>query len=489
MMNRNYILTKSKFLLGFNCSKALWLSTHQPEDAQPVSLGLKKILEQGILVGEYARKQFPDGKLVSAGHNNLSESLIETMKLVREKQIIFEGVFLFDDILIKADILKPLHDNKWELIEVKQSTRAKDENIPDLAIQKYVIQNYGINISSTKLMLINNKCAHPDLSNLFYFEDISDQVNEMAETLPGKIHELKNILIKKDVPLAELGISCNPKAKNCVYADFCWKEYDSPTIFDIPRLTLRKRNDLLNQGIILIEDIPDDYVFSKNQEEFLEMVRTNKPLINKNSIKDELQYLTYPFYFLDFETDNPAIPRFNGLHPYDVIPFQFSCHKLDENGNVEHFEYLHTDKTDPRKPFIENLLNCLGTKGSIIVYNASFEGSRLRNLIRWFPELEIQIMDLLERFWDQLMIFRKYYKHPGFESSNSIKNVLPVLVPELNYNQLEVRKGDEAQYIWNTLIKEKDDIKKEKMIKDLKEYCKMDTLAMLEIHKKLLMLH
>ena len=248
MMDRNYILTKSKFLLGFNCPKALWLSIHQPEDAQPVSLGLKKILEQGILVGEYARKQFPHGKFVSAGYNNLTGSLIETMRLVRNKEIIFEGVFLFDDILIKADILKPLHDSKWELIEVKQSTRAKDENIPDLAIQKYVIEKNGISISSAKLMLINNECTYPDLSELFYFEDVTDQVNEMAETLPGKIHELKNILIQKDVPIAELGISCNPKAKNCVYTDFCWKEYNSHTIFEIPHLNFRKRNDLLNSG-------------------------------------------------------------------------------------------------------------------------------------------------------------------------------------------------------------------------------------------------
>jgi hypothetical protein len=176
------------------------------------------------------------------------------------------------------------------------------------------------------------------------------------------------------------------------------------------------------------------------------------------------------------------------MHPYDTIPFQFSCHKLNKDGSVVHFEHLHDDETDPRRHLAEELIKCLSDKGSIIAYNASFEGNVIKGLSSLFPDLSSQLQDLVERLWDQLPIFRNYYKHPDFGGSNSIKDVLPVLCPESSYSTLNVQKGDDAQYTWNVLIKETDHAVKEKLSSDLKEYCKMDTFAMLEIHKKLLSL-
>ena len=487
-MEKTYSLTKSKFLLGFNCSKALWLQINEPENASKISMGEQRILEQGIKVGEYARKQFPKGILVTPDYNNLENSLEETITLLNNNKIIFEGVFIFNEVLVKADILKPLGKNKWALIEVKSSTKVKDDHIPDIAIQKHVLQNCGINITSCKLMLINRECVYPDLADLFYQEDVTAEVNELLPSIPAKISELKTIIAKDEVPQLDIGPQCL-KINNCSYYDFCWEHFGTKTIFQIPRLYYKKRDDLFSKGIILIDDIPDDFPLSEKNLEYVNMIRNDKPLIDKKSIKSELKSLQYPLYFLDFETDNPAIPRYNGMHPYDVIPFQFSCHKLNKDGSVRHFEYLHNDETDPRRHLAAELIKCLSDKGSIIAYNASFEGNVIKGLSSVFPDLSSQLQNLLERLWDQLLIFRYYYKHPDFGGSNSIKDVLPVLCPELSYSTLNVKKGDDAQYTWNILIKEKDNAEKERLSNDLKEYCKMDTLAMVEIHKKLLALN
>ena len=486
-METTYSLTKSKFLLGFNCSKALWLQINEPDNASAISMGEQRILEQGIRVGEYARKQFPKGILITPDYKNLESSLEHTITLLNNNKIIFEGVFIFNGVLVKVDILKPAGKNKWELIEVKSSTKVKEDHIPDIAIQKYVLQNCGINVTSCKLMFINRECVYPNLNDLFYLEDVTAEVNDLLPSIPDKISELKAIIAKGESPDLDIGPQCL-KINNCSYKDYCWEHFGTKTIFQIPRLQYKKRDDLFSKGIILIDDIPDDYPLSDKNLEYVNMIRSDKPVIDKKSIKSELKALQYPLFFLDFETDNPAIPRFNGMHPYDNIPFQFSCHELKKDGSLLHFEYLHIDESDPRRQLAEELIKCLSDKGSIIAYNASFEGNVIKGLISLFSDLSVQLQNLLERLWDQLLIFRYYYKRPDFEGSNSIKSVLPVLCPELSYSTLNVQKGDDAQYAWNILIKEKNNVAKVKLSTDLKEYCKMDTLAMLEIHKKLLAL-
>lgn len=53
----------------------------------------------------------------------------------------------------------------------------------------------------------------------------------------------------------------------------------------------------------------------------------------------------------------------------------------------------------------------------------------------------------------------------------------------MTYQELAVSDGTEAQVFWNTMIRTNDEEERVKMVKDLREYCKLDTLAMVEIHK------
>jgi len=263
--------------------------------------------------------------------------------------------------------------------------------------------------------------------------------------------------------------------------EHCWKNVPEHSIFTIPRLRWSVKERLLDENKISIDDLPGDFSLNDNQLKYLKSLEIKKPIIDWNSIAGELDQLEYPIHFLDFETDGSAVPRFDGIHPYEQFPFQYSCHVMDKNGGLEHYEYLHESDTDPRQLLAESLTKAIGDKGSVIAYNAGFEKGIMSKLIQWCPEYAEPLQSIIERLWDQLNIFRKFYTDYRFKGSNSLKNVLPVIIPSMSYKNLAVSDGTEAQVTWNEMIQLSDD-EKNKLINELKEYCGQDTLAMVEIH-------
>ena len=159
---------------------------------------------------------------------------------------------------------------------------------------------------------------------------------------------------------------------------------------------------------------------------------------------------------------------------------------MDENHNIIHKEYLHRDTQDPRLPLTESLIKILEKKGTIIAFNAAFEKGIIQNLAEQFPKYENQLLNINKRFWDQLIIFRKYYMDYRFQGSNGLKSILPVIVPGRDYSHLDVSDGSQAQVVWSNMITLAGSKEKETLINQLLEYCKLDTLAMVEIHKELI---
>jgi Domain of unknown function(DUF2779) len=210
-----------------------------------------------------------------------------------------------------------------------------------------------------------------------------------------------------------------------------------------------------------------------------------KPLIHWDAIANQLLTLKYPIHFFDFETLNPAIPKFQGLKPYEQFPFQYSCYILHEDGLVEHREHLHTNTTDPRPELIQHLISDIASQGSVIVYHQSFEERVLKKLMRDFPEFAEPIQSIIERLWDLEVIFKQYYFHPDFQGSTSLKKVLPVLIPSLSYESLAISKGNQAQTVWEAMILASDPLEQQALINDLLDYCQLDTIAMLKLYEEL----
>jgi len=476
------LLSKSKFLAGYQCSKRLWLQIHNPSSATAAGAATQRIFDQGHEVGELAQDQFPDGILIDDDHFHIPDALENTqLTFKRGEPIIYEPAFEFDDVLVRVDILQQLEDETWHLIEVKSSTRIKPENIQDVAIQTYVATGSGLDVSKVSLMHINRGCTFPDLSDLFTLADLTHQSNGLQPSIHTTLTSFKELLDLAEAPDISIGKHCNTPY-DCPFIAHCWDGIPATSVYSIPRLSDQKRESLVADGLIELEDIPGDAPLTQTQMDYVEFHREKKVDIDTQAIAEELVTLEYPLHFLDFETDGPAVPRLDGMHPYDQFPFQFSCHVLHKDGRLEHAEYLHQKSTDPRPALGEALVTSVGENGSVIAYNAPFEKMVMVRLSDEYPDLAKALTSIIDRLWDQLIIFRRHYKDYRFKGSNGLKSVLPVLIPEMSYENMDVSQGQEAQVTWNQMIQLSDGSEKQQLVDSLLEYCRQDTFAMVKIH-------
>ncbi|MEM7125924.1 MAG: DUF2779 domain-containing protein [Chloroflexota bacterium] len=477
-------LTKTRYVEGILCRKRLWLQHHRRELATPPSVAQQRTMDEGTRVGILARERmFSHGLLVTqVGAPAVKETAIA---LTRNPPAIFEATFLYDGILIMADMIANNFDGTWDLIEVKASTKLKPEYLHDIAMQTYVIEQAGLWLRRQRLLHINSKEAlRPDHANLFHEQDVTAEVADYLDDLPGRVADFHGLLAREEEPAVPIGHHCQ-KPYPCPFQTYCWQNLPEPSIFSIPRLKGKEKSRLAQQGILSLHDLPPEFPLSGNQQDAVLLMQEEREEIDIPAIRKKLKTLTYPIYFFDFETDAAAIPSHSGLRPYEQAPFQYSCHILYEDGRLAHCEYLHTDTNDTREPLLMSLMDHIGPVGSVVVYNAQFERSVLRKLAALVPAYERAIQSVIDRLWDQLDIFRQDYKSYRFRGSNSIKNVLPVIAPHLSYKGLRVSRGDEAQAVWAKMVRTTEPAAKQQMIDDLLVYCRQDTLAMVEIHKHL----
>ncbi len=476
-------LTIAKYLNGIRCFKRLWYEEHNPETAAPASLYQQRLFDQRAEVKNHAYHQFPDGIHIDTDNPELAVQ--ETENAIRRGEpCLFEAAFRLNDIFVRCDIIQKDKDG-WRIIEVRVSKRVKKEYYLSLALLKYVLDEQGIPVSATQLLLLNGECVYPDLSNLFVIEDVTDTVSLIQKNVRYDLQSFEMILNREMAPNILIGKNLCNQPHVCPFKARCWEAIPKNSVFTIPRIRDPEATALAENGIFHLPDLPNDFPLTPTQNIYVSSVLTNKPTINKAAIRQELANLQYPIHFLDFETDRPAIPRFKGFTPYQEFPFQYSCHVLHSDGELTHHEYLHTDPTDPRQPLAKSLLNHIFDRGSVVVYNATLERTILKKLAEFFPEYNRALQLIGNRLWDQMVLLRKYYEHPDFCGSRSLKVVFPVLVPQLSYKDLDIQEGADAPAAWNMMLNTDSESEKQMWIKHLQAYCKMDTLAMVEIHRVL----
>lgn len=243
-------------------------------------------------------------------------------------------------------------------------------------------------------------------------------------------------------------------------------------------------------SILSIYDIDENTTntFSKNQQNQIRVAQSGKEIIDKEGIKQFVNSLEYPFAFLDYETYPSAIPIFDGYSPYKQIPFQFSLHIREHKGDaLIHQEFLHTKEDCPDSAFIEYLIEVLPKKGSVFVWNKSFEKGINVGLAERNQKYKNDLDKINERLVDLEVPFKgehAVYIHPHFKGKSSIKYVLPALVPELSYKELEIQEGGTASSTWFDIVhgdNKNNQSYKDQKTKALKEYCCLDTLAMVKI--------
>ena len=479
-------LTKSKFVAGHQCLKRIYLQVHEPDLAGEPDERTQAVMEQGHGVGRWAQKLFPGGLLIEAGHRELGNALEQTGHAVAMRQLpaVFEGTFVHDKILARVDILERMPGDRWRMIEVKSSTSYKDYHLYDVAIQRHILEGCGFKVIPC-LMHLNRKYVYDgkqyDLKKLFVIRDLTDETNAIEKDVRDLIREERKVLARATPPEIEPGRQCTSPF-TCEFYDHCNKPLPIDHVENLPSLSARNLEKLAALGIVSIVDIPKDFPLTDRQKRAWQCAKTGKPWFGKE-LKGDFAGLRYPLYFMDFETLGVALPRYAGMSPYDQIPFQWSVHVQPKPGaDLEHYEFLAEEGSDPRLEFVKALCPVAGNTGSVVAYNAGFESGRLEDLAQWFPKYRNEITNIQKRLWDLLPVMRAHVYHSDFRGSFSLKRVLPALVPEMSYNGMEVAEGSDAGLAWEKMLHgEIESAERKRLRAALLAYCKQDTLAMVRL--------
>jgi hypothetical protein len=500
------MLTKSKYLIGLQCPKYLWVIVNAKETIPEVKDSDKIRFAEGDKVGRLATTLFSG---IDLSELSFKDNIEKTKKSLKLKKPIFEAGILVDGLFSRADILKPARNEvsagsknsknfsepvkgEWDIIEVKSGTKVKPENIHDLSFQKFVYEKAGLKIRKCFLMHLNNEYVRKgklDVKKLFVQDDVTSEVEDAMIGIEDRIELMKKIISKKACPKLQIHDKCKDP-HDCPLISECHGFLPTDNVLKLYRLG-KKSFKLIESGIYAIEDVPDEFKLTSNQEIQRKCAKSGKIHVDKANLKTFLKKLKYPLYYLDFETYATAVPLYDGLKPYQAIPFQFSLHVQDKaDGACEHYSFL-ADSLDPRKEFLVELKKVLGSKGSIVVYNQSFEISRLRELAEVFPSYSKWVESVVNRVVDLYAPFRNFfYYNPKQKGSASIKYVLPALTGK-SYENLGISQGGDASldYMWiihGLPFRKKATEKDVKKVREnLLEYCALDTEGMVWIVEKL----
>jgi hypothetical protein len=445
-------ISKSEYMMFLKHPAWLWLKKHDKTKLPPVDDNTQALFDAGHQFEPYAESQFPEG--VTLGFSDYDEYLSLPQRtqdaIARGDQVLFQPRFEWNGFTCICDIVSLVGNNEVDLYEIKASTSAKVEHEFDLAFQAAVLEGTGLTVRNIYVIHVNNQYVrHGEIEpdKITSTQDVTEKVRAKGE------------LTAKYMPVA-LAVAQQAKMPD-----------PSPAL-----AKLGSKKDWLQIYANIVPQEPKVWP------------EDTVPVIQHDEIKQFIGKLKYPLYFLDYETLMSLVPYFDGQRPYQQVPFQYSLHLLQSpDAELEQREYLHRDNSDPARPLTEQLIKDIGDVGTVLVWYEGFEKARNRELGDMLPEYKEAMDAINDRVVDLMMPFKnKWYDDPRCEGSASIKQVLPVLCPELSYKSLGIQEGGSAQRLWmEAVLDEKRADQKDQILADLTEYCKLDTLAMVEIFKAL----
>lgn len=488
---RNTNLSKSSLIRGIQCSKALYLYKYHYDLKDPVSKVQQDKFDRGHRVGKLAQSLFPGGKDCTPPNAfSYDQSIAATKALIQAKYpVIYEAAFKFQGILVALDILV-YRDGKWYGYEVKSSLRISKTYLQDVSIQYHVIQNCGIELQDIFVVHINGdyvlKNDQLDLNDLFKIVSIKDQVNDLQPEIEASIQRARSVLSLESVPEVETGAHCF-KPYPCDYLGTCWKGKEKNPIFSLSGASLVDKVQWVKSGISNFSDLPTEFLSSSRMKAQMEANKTQSSYIQKEEFLHFMDGIQYPLFFFDIEAYQPAIPVFNGTTPFQAIPFLFSLHyKASKDAPLEAYEYITYPGEDGREKFLKEFIRFTNHPGQILVFNTLLEKGILYQLGKLYPAYAKEVKDRMHRMVDLEMPFKKdWFYHHNMQGGYSMKSILPALVENMSYNNMNVKDGVDAMVIYQQLIFETDENKKTKVLNDLISYCRMDTLGLVYVYEEL----
>ncbi|OGO35795.1 MAG: hypothetical protein A2147_03165, partial [Chloroflexi bacterium RBG_16_57_8] len=325
-------LSKSRYLAGMQCLKYLWLLVNDPDKVPRPDAMTQHVFDQGHLVEQLARKLFADGTEVP--FDNFQGNIRLTRNFLKERRTLFQAGIMAGSLYSRLDVLKPSGEAAWDIIEIKSSTKVKEENLHDISFQKYCCQQQGLAIDRCYLVHVNNQYVRSgeiDPKRLFDMEDVTEAAAAAAEGIETRIKTMLDTLKATACPETRVGTHCRSPYECAV--TLCLESLPDNNVLHLYRGG-RKGFDLLYEGIRYLRDIPESVKLTDSQQIQKWCDANSCAHTDADSIRAFLTTLEYPVYYLDFETFNTAVPLFDGTRPYQNIPFQFSVHVVDRPGSM-----------------------------------------------------------------------------------------------------------------------------------------------------------
>lgn len=462
-------LSKTDFIQYLNCPKALWLLHNKPSHYPHGEFSdyAKKLAAEGYLVEDYVKQ------LIS-GYDNSDSYLFQ-----RE----FETN---DGLYAKADVVLQNDDGSIDLFEIKSSTSVKDSKphnqLKDAAFQVIAATRNGETVRNIFIVHLNGKYVRHgaiDPSELLIFANETIRVKALVAETADEISEALTLLRLNEIDESSCTCLHLSESNHCDSFDYFNPNVPKPSIYSLPRLSASKRELFVSEDRLSLDEVTVDEV-TRLQRPVLISHQSNEPYIDLADIENFLSTVRYPIYYLDYETYASAIPITDGTSPQGQLPFQFSLHVEQQNGHLEHHEFL---ANSPELPLamIERMQEVIGPVGSVVSWNKGFENSQNQRMANTYPDKAEFLLDVIDRTIDLMDVFKTGYVDIKFGGSTSIKKVLPVIVPELSYDGMEVADGTGAMDAWSKMLVEENPEKRNELKDALLGYCELDTLAMVKI--------
>lgn len=479
-------LSKTSYIKSVQCQKQLFLYKNHYHLKDPLSFEKRAIFSRGNKVGLFAQKLFPGGKDATPKNPKDQKKWIEnTNKFIDLGiNVIYEAAFIYNDVFAAIDILVKKDDN-WYAYEVKSSARITPVYISDAALQYYVISNHGIKLADISIIYINTSYVKSNVINLkkiFHVTSVLKHAEKQKKKIESNISAARSTLNQNTIPEISIGTHCFDPYQ-CDFKGLCWKNITSNSVFEIAGLSKSEHFKLYNAGIKSPHELPEDLKLNKLATVHVKSNVTGKAHIDSKKIKKFLSGISYPIYYIDFESFMPAIPLFNNSSPFQALPFQFSIHyKENKDSELKHADFLAESGVDPREKFLVNFLKFTQNPGTILAYDISGERNSLESLIKLFPEYASEIRQRIKRLKDLNTPFSELmYYHYAMKGSNSLKTVLNSLFNRDFYEGIEIKNGNMASVAYESLHSEADIFEIATRRDNLLEYCKMDTFGMVKI--------
>lgn len=483
-------LTPTLLAAFAQCPRRLWFQACRPDLAEGTGQSCAPA-QAGFDVREAARSLYVKRTVVPR-HESVQDAVTASRSALSRhpRRVLLDGVFWHENVLVRVDALIPARRG-MRLVAFRAATSVKERHVAQCALQAWVLTGAEIAVDAVEVAHVDTAFVYAGderYQGLFHHEPIDAAVDALQASVAVTVDAARRLMSRAEPPMAPRGSQCH-EPQPCPFRRSCnVREPETQTpaapaypLETLPYLRATTRDHLHSVGVQDARHVPEAFL-NPLQRRVQRCFRSDAPYLD-NQAAEVLNALPYPRFYLDFETVQFAVPRWPGTSPWRTqVPFQWSCHVQPDESTLRHAEFLDVSGDDPRRRFAQSLLALLGASGPVFVYYQSFEKSRIAELATCFPDLAEALHAINARIVDLLPLTRRSYFHPDMRGSWSLKAVHPTLPSGKQRDRLPIADGSDAQAAYRAIVHPGTAPAQRHALRlDLRRYCALDTLAMVEL--------